>query len=49
MADGRVWQCPICGEQVDLEDRDAESPNNHLDWHEMAERLDGERPVWQGT
>jgi len=35
----RIWVCPICGEQIDLSDRDAESPDDHAAFHDMADRL----------
>jgi hypothetical protein len=40
----RIWECPVCGERLDLCDRGAESPDDHLAFHELAERHPGRRP-----
>jgi len=36
---GPIWVCPMCGEQLDLCDRESESPDDHAAFHELADRL----------
>jgi transcription initiation factor IIE alpha subunit len=43
---GPIWVCPMCGEQLDPYDREAESPNDHVAFHELADRLHRDERYW---